>query len=203
MRNVADIEGDPFVLVVSPRTDEELEALVGPELRAFGRAANVVRTGADAQALVEHCDVLGVLIDPELVDMSPYDLCGWIRARFRDLPLMVMETPQEVDTRAVHLSPGGGVWTISESLRARMTDPSVLHGVLESIPEPDVEQVAMQTGQTVEETEEALREVLGKCGFETHRELRFHVRNLPRDYVEREDRGEVIVRFEPGPIPRA
>ncbi|MCA9605777.1 MAG: hypothetical protein KC619_09290 [Myxococcales bacterium] len=199
---VADLGDDPFVLVVSPRSPEDLEQL-GAEMEAFGRPAYIVRQGADAQILVENCGVLGVLIDPELLDMSPYDLCGWIRARFRDLPVMIMETPPEVDTAAVHLCPGGGIWTISESLRARMTDLSVLHGVLGSIPGPDVEHVASQTGQTMEETEEALREVLEKFGFETHQELRFHLRNLPRDYIEREDDGEVIVRFEPGPIPTA
>ena len=57
-----------------------------------------------------------------------------------------------------------------------------------------------QVGQTVEEVEEALREVVRKSGCETPEELRFLVRNLPHDYHLREG-VEKDVRFVPGPIP--
>ncbi len=200
MDDELELTDDPFILVVSPRAADELSEMLGDSLEAFGRPAYVVRRASEAQALVERCDALGVLVDVELADLSPYDLCGWIRARFRDLPVMVFGDEPTVDTRAVHLSPGGGVWTISESLRAHMTDLSVLYGVLDSIPGPDVARVAAETGQTVEETEETLREVLRKTGFATHQELHFHVRNLPQDPVAGRD---AIVRFEPGPIPSA
>jgi len=195
-------DGDPFVLIVSSRSDEVIAAQLLPDLAAYGRLMRVVATGADARIVVEQGAVTGVMVDPELPDMNPYDLCAWVRARFRDLPLMVLDE-DEVDLKAVHLSPGGGVWTISASLRERMTDASVLHGVLDTSPPADVEWIAEQTGHSVEETEEDFQSLRAKLGCASHAEMLFKLRNLPRDADEIAKGADMVVRFEPGPIPEA
>lgn len=178
--------------------------LAGPELLAQAGTVSVVDSADAAKVVIEHGAVIGVLVDAELPDMDAYDLCGWVRARFRDLPLLVLgDDGPKVDTDAVHLTPGGGVWTISESLRERMTDASVLYDVLETIPEPDYEGIASQIGATPGEVAQHFREILSKTGTRSHRELAFLTRNLPLNIGERENASDLVVRFEPGPIASA
>lgn len=194
----------PPALVVSPRWREWGEILVALR-EAGGFDMDVAETAADAQAALADPAFVLVLVDPELPDMFAYDLVGWVRARFRELPVVMLDDAS-FDTSAVYLEPGGGVWTIPESLRERMRDPSVLQVTPESIPVLDaaVAALALEDPQQGGEqgSEESLAGTLKKMGFATVPEMIFFMRNLPHDAGDR-DPSELTVRFEPGPIASA
>lgn len=187
----------PFLIVGDPAP-----AVLEPLVRAFQEHADVVQVKTAAEALeniggrVASC----VVVDPALADMNAWDLCGWVRARWRDLPLMVIDHP-EVDLSALLLEEHGAVWTIPDALRSRMTDPSVLRFDPADEGGYSPEAVAEQLGITVAEVERDLAESLEKLGYDTVGEMRFHMRNAPANLDELE--APVHVRFEPGPIAQA
>lgn len=187
----------PFLVVGTPPPE-----VLDPIIRGLQLHGEVTHweTGAGAQKELHYAGALSVVVDARLEDMSGWDLCGWIRARWRDLPLMVIGH-EEIDLAAVYLEPNGALWTIPDALRERMTDLSVLHDDPSAEPVPPTEAVANALGVSVAEVEADLRASLRELKYDDVGEMRFHMRNAPHNLDELA--APVRVRFEPGPIVQA
>jgi CheY-like chemotaxis protein len=143
----------------------------------------VVATAGHARARFQRPNVVGAAIDSELPDGNGYDLCGWLRARFRDLRLKMLDA-MDLDTSARWLSEDGAKWTVPDAVRRRMTDTSVLNVTSEPIPMPSDATIAAEFGLSAEELEREQALMLEKTGFASMAELVHHVRNLPPDDLD-------------------
>lgn len=164
-------------LFVTPRPALWSELLTNLRERSPVR---IVATAEQARAAFVMPNVLSVAIDSELPDGSGYDLCGWVRARFRDLPITVLDDLR-LDTSAHDLNDAGTEWTVSEALRRRMVDLSVLEVTPKSVPMISDTALAAMFGITLDELEREKASMLRKTGFASMAELIQHIRNLPRE----------------------
>lgn len=169
----------PSILVATARY-----ALWQGLLTQLGEAREVLvfATGAKLRDAIAYENPVTVLVDPHLPDMNGYDLCGWVRAHFRDLPIRMLGD-MKLDTRAVDLDEEGATWTVSEALRAKMSDPSVLEVTLDSIPIMVDEVLASSAGITLEELARDKAEIFRKTGFTSMQEYVHRMRNLPRSQL--------------------
>jgi hypothetical protein len=178
-RNARDDASSVF-LFVTPRPALWSELLSNLRERSPVR---IVATAEQARAAFVKPNIVSVAIDSELPDGNSYDLCGWVRARFRDVPITILEDLR-LDTSAHDLSDDGTKWTVSEAVRRRMVDLSVLDVTPESVPMISDAALAAMFGISLEELEREKAVILERTGFASMAELIQHVRNLPRDAPE-------------------
>lgn len=164
------------ILAVTAHHERWREELGAASAR-LGKAVPIVDDAMNAKLSLACFPLVAVYVDPDLPDMSGYDLAGFIRAHYRDLELHILGDP-DVDLDPVETDGG---WTVHESLRARMTDLSVLVVTPDTMPVITVEYDAALQGVSVEEIERQRAKLLRESGFETMGEMLFHVRNAASD----------------------
>jgi len=160
------------IVAVTARHERWRHELAGLEV-ASGRPVGVTDSVEGVLEALSVGAVHTLLIDPELPGRSGYDLCGFIRARFRHLPLKMLGEP-ELKTGPVELLEG---WAVPDTLRSKMTDSSVLEVTPESIPVPPVEMAAEFIGVSVEEMTARRAGMLERSGAATLAEMVHELRN--------------------------
>lgn len=146
------------ILVVDD--ENEIRDLVAQVLSNAGYLVREARSGEQAIEAVRHEQPLLVILDVRLPGISGYEVCGWLRSRFRDsLPIMFLSGERvEAFDRAAGLMLGADDYLLkpfsSEELLARV------RGLLRrTLPTPR----SLETKLTVRELE-VLRLLAGGLG---------------------------------------